>query len=149
MTIGLRQPASKTPATGKGIPEGANKSRDLQTDALLARAFFEYRRNEFKKAAAIARYLVTTQGHPEALRVFSSASHRAGDEAAAMETYPRALAAFPSDVALHVGYAELLLDRHDFGTAVTHLRSAIELDPTASHPAGARARILIVKASGG
>ena len=143
MSIGLRHPPAK-PAT---IPAEANKSRDLQTDALLARAAYEYRREDFKKAASIARYLVTTQGHSEAMRIFASASHRAGDDHAAIETYPRALQAFPEDLGLLVGYAELLLDRHDFEGAAKHLRRALELDPGAADPAGARARVLIVKAS--
>ncbi len=122
------------------------KGKQLQVDALLARAYFEYQRQDFTKARALAQYLVTVFHHSEGEKLLAITAHKLGDEDTAAAHYPAAMEAFPSDLYVIVGYAELLLDKHSFDEAARLLAQAMELDPAAQHPAGARARILVLQA---
>lgn len=119
----------------------------MQIDAMLARAHFEYQRERFDKAKALAQYLVTVFADDSGAKILAICAHKLGDEDTASKYYPQALNAFPTDLYVVVGYAELLLDKHQFSEAADLLRRAIELDPAAQHPAGARARVLILKAT--
>ena len=119
----------------------------MQIDAMLARAHFEYQRERFDKAKALAQYLVTVFGDDTGAKILAICAHKLGDEETAAKHYPQALRAFPTDLYVIVGYAELLLDAHQFGDAAKLLEKAMTLDPAAQHPAGARARVLILKAS--
>jgi hypothetical protein len=55
------------------------------------------------------------------------------------------LAACPNDLELAAGFGELCLSLERFDEATVWLRLAMHLDAECRHPAGARARLLVVK----
>jgi Tfp pilus assembly protein PilF len=137
--VGLRKPL------GAEAAAPAQAQREEQRAVLLGRAYLEFEHGNFTNAAAIARYLAKVHDSSEAKKILATAAHASGDNETASAMYPAALEAFPTDLNLIVGFAELCLDHSRFNEAAAQLRRAIELDPDSAHPAGAKARLLVVK----
>jgi tetratricopeptide (TPR) repeat protein len=141
----------KTPMKGEKRDDAAGDAaskdkREKQAEALVARATYEFRRGEFERARMLAKYLKDIEGFPDGVRIFALCCHQMGDEDSAWEHYPAAYEAFPDDLNVIVGYAELCLSRIELQRAHELLTRALERDPDASHEAGAKARILILRA---
>ncbi len=117
----------------------------VSIDELVAQAYDELSRGRFDAAVLWSRVLVGAFSSAEGVRLLAVSAHLAGDLELAAETYPKALERFANDLYLIAGFAELCLDLGRFDEAADWLKRAIEADPTASHPAGARARLLVAK----
>lgn len=147
--VGFKQPLGG--ATAGAAPEASAPSevaerRRRQVAALVTRASYEFRRGEFERARMLGKYLRDVERSPEGIKILAIASHQLGDEDTAWAHYPAALEAFPGDLNVVVGFAELCLQRIELDKAHGLLRHALELDPEARHPAGAKARLLIMRA---
>ncbi len=79
-------------------------------------------------------------------RWLGSAALRCAEENEAIEAYERALAHDPDDLEVVVNLAELYLNRVVIAKAAALLERALQLDPKVAHPAGIRARVLIMRA---
>jgi Tfp pilus assembly protein PilF len=139
--------SARHPIGAQPPPQAQLAHKQVQIDGLLARAFFEYRRSDFKRARSMAQYLTTVYQVPEAYKIMAICAHKLGDEDAALQSYRQAIDITPDDLELRVGCGELCLGHHLFDEASKHLKRALELDPEARHPQGARARVLIAKAA--
>lgn len=143
--VGLRQPLK----TDKGGGSNTAERREKQIEALVQRATYEFRRGQFERARMLGKYLHDVEKSPEGTRILAISSHQLGDEDSAWKFYPDALDAFPQDLNVVVGFAELCLNRIELARAKELLEKALELDPEARHPAGAKARMLIMRAEQG
>ncbi len=139
----------KQPMKGPDKGPGGGQHREKQIEALIQRATFEFRRGEHERARMLAKYLRDVEHSPDGTRIYALTSHQLGDEDSAWADYPAAYEAFPRDLNVIVGYAELCLNRIELDRAHELLTRALELDPEARHPAGAKARLLIVRAEKG
>lgn len=146
VAVGFKQPVK---GPGKEDDGSSGERRQRQLDALIQRATYEFRRGEHERARMLGKYLRDVESSPEGTRIYALCAHQLGDEDAAWQNYPSALEAFPRDLNLIVGYAELCINRIELEKAHELLKTALELDPEARHPAGAKARILIIKAEKG
>jgi Tfp pilus assembly protein PilF len=144
--VGFKQPVK---GASKDDDGSGRDRREKQLEALIQRATYEFRRGEFERARMLAKYLRDVENSPEGTRIFALTSHQLGDEDAAWVDYPAAYEAFPRDLNVIVGYAELCISRVELQRAHDLLKSALELDPEARHPAGAKARVLILRAEKG
>lgn len=83
---------------------------------------------------------------PEVYRWLGAAAQGCEEDEEAIAAYERALLDAPDDLEVVVNLAELYLNRLVIKRAADLLKRALELDPKVSHPAGVRARVLIMKA---
>jgi tetratricopeptide (TPR) repeat protein len=83
---------------------------------------------------------------PLADRWLGAAAQQCEEDEEAIAAYERALARAPDDLEVTVNLAELYLNRLVIQRAAILLERALALDPKISHPAGMRARVLIMKA---
>jgi Tfp pilus assembly protein PilF len=146
VAVGFTQPLKGPQKEDSGPP---SDRRQKQLEALIQRATYEFRRGEHERARMLGKYLRDVESSPEGTRIYALCAHQLGDEDGAWANYPAALEAFPRDLNLIVGYAELCINRIELEKAHGLLTTALELDPEARHPAGAKARILILKAEKG
>ena len=145
MTVGV---GFKQPLKGedKGPSSSLAERKQKQIEALAQRATYEFRHGQFERARMLGKYLHDVEGSPEGAKILAIASHQLGDEDAAWQHYPTAYEAFPKDLNVIVGFAELCLNRIELEKAKELLQLALELDPEARHPSGAKARLLIMRA---
>lgn len=143
--VGLRQPLKGEEKSNAASME----RREKQIEALVQRATYEFRRGQFERARMLGKYLHDVEKSPEGTRILAIASHQLGDEDAAWKFYPEAYDAFQTDLNVIVGYAELCLNRIELDRAKELLQKALELDPEARNPSGAKARLLIMRAEQG
>jgi Tfp pilus assembly protein PilF len=143
VSVGFKQPLK---GEDKTAPVSAEERKQKQIDALAQRATFEFRRGQFERARMLGKYLHDVERAPEGTKILAIASHQLGDEDAAWLHYPAALEAYPADLNVIVGFAELCLNRIELTRARELLERALELDPEARHPSGAKARLLILRA---
>lgn len=145
-------PGKNGPATAsqKGAATAAKKPAgpDADTaglDALASMGAFYFNKGDFEKALAVARCVLAFRDTPADQRLFAAAAHKNGDDDEALVAYEKCLPAFANDLHVIVNLAELSLNHLKPGRAAELLQRALELDPTASHPAGIRARALIMQ----
>jgi Flp pilus assembly protein TadD len=110
----------------------------------LGRGYFD--NGQFQAALATLRFASARCGaHPELDRWLGAAAQKCDDDDLAMHAYTRALEATPNDVQVVVNLAELYLSSLRLDAARGLLERAVALDPDLRHPAGIRARMLIMK----
>lgn len=114
-------------------------------DAFVAEAYAAFDNKQYDRAALWARIVGAALGSNAGLKVVAVSLHLLGQHDNAKRAYEQALAAFPDDLYLIAGMGELLTDSGDFDGAYPFLLRAIERDPKAEHPAGARARLVVVR----
>jgi uncharacterized protein HemY len=141
--VGFKQPLK---GDDKGHVSTLSERKEKQIEALAQRATYEFRRGQFERARMLGKYLHDVEKSPEGTRILAIASHQLGDEDSAWRYYPEAYAAFADDLNVIVGYAELCLNRIELERAKELLERALQLDPDARHPSGAKARLLIMRA---
>ncbi|MCC6808718.1 MAG: tetratricopeptide repeat protein [Deltaproteobacteria bacterium] len=100
-----------------------------------------------KAALATFRYAQQKLGNRPAMdRWLGAAAQQCEEDDEAIAAYERALVTAPDDLEVTVNLAELYLNRLVIDRAAKLLEKALALDPKIAHPAGMRARILIMKA---
>ena len=100
-----------------------------------------------QEALATFRYAIAQHGpSPLIDRWLGSAAQLCEEDEEAIAAYERALKAAPDDLEVTVNLAELYLNRVKITEAAALLKRALALDPKITHPAGVRARVLIMKA---
>jgi cytochrome c-type biogenesis protein CcmH/NrfG len=83
---------------------------------------------------------------PRIDRWLGAAAQQCEEDDEAIAAYERALAQKADDLEVVVNLAELYLNRVQVKKAAVLLERALQLDPQVKHPAGVRARVLIMKA---
>ncbi len=97
--------------------------------------------------AAIAAFEIARQSwsSADACKAFAVALVKFGRQAEALAELRVAARLAPADVETFCMIGELCLDALDYHAALHALYTAITLDPTSTHPSGARARALVKK----
>jgi tetratricopeptide (TPR) repeat protein len=98
------------------------------------------------EALAAFRYTRLAHGDSRVLdRWLGAAAQQCEEDEEAIAAYERALGSDANDIEVTVNLAELYLNQLAIEKAATLLKRALELDPKIQHPAGVRARVLIMK----
>lgn len=141
---GLTPKAMLAKGTTRHNP-GLGERQEEQRKKLLARAFTEHKAGNFKMAKTLAAFLCEAYADPDAYMVLAASAQKLGEEDLAFSAYEMALQAKPDDLSLNVGYAELCIKLMRYDAAEARLKHCIEKDPRAEHPAGAKARVLVLR----
>jgi Tfp pilus assembly protein PilF len=123
----------------------ALSERQLEQKKLLTKAFFEFKQGNVGMAKTLAAFLCEAYADPDAYMVLAASAHKLGDEKVAADAYEAALTHKPDDLNLNVGYAELCIKLMRYDVAKKHIEHCFALDPKSQHPAGAKARVLVLK----
>lgn len=127
------------------VKKHENQHDGVQRKRLLERAFGEFKKGDLKMARTLAKFLCEAYADSDAYAILAASCHKLGEEREASDAYLHALQTKPDDLFLHVGFAELCINMVRYEEAAAHLKRCIELDPVAKHPAGAKARVLVLK----
>jgi tetratricopeptide (TPR) repeat protein len=98
--------------------------------------------NDHRGAAACFRKVIQRRPDARSLHLLGYCQYREGDEEGAIESYRAAVRHKPDHAAAHLDLSVLLIKRGEKAKALTHLRSAVQADPS-----NVRARQLLDKFS--
>jgi len=140
MKVGAVKVGAVKPATPGSGPAADNAG----LDALASMGAFYFNKGDYDKALAVAHCVIAFRDTPADQRLLAAAAHQCGEDEEALAAYEKCLPAFANDLHVVVNLAELSLNHLKPARAAELLKHALELDPKAAHPAGIRARALIM-----